>query len=60
MIGFIAPYIFTQLVATGYYSAIAILHTFQFTVAHALESQSSLVVSLQRIYYSLIVTSNHT
>jgi hypothetical protein len=36
MIGFIAPYTFTQFGTTGNYSAIAILHTFQFTVAHAL------------------------
>jgi hypothetical protein len=36
MIGFIAPYIFAQLGTTGNYSAIAILHTLQFTVTHAL------------------------
>jgi hypothetical protein len=36
MIGFIAPFTFTQFGATGNYSAIAILHTFQFTVAQAL------------------------
>jgi hypothetical protein len=38
MIGFIAPYTctFTQLRNTGNYSAIAILHALQFTVAHAL------------------------
>jgi hypothetical protein len=36
MIGFIAPYTFTQFGTTGHYSAIAILHTFQFTVTHAL------------------------
>jgi hypothetical protein len=35
MIGFIAPYTFTQFGTTGQYSAIAILHTFQFAVAHA-------------------------
>jgi hypothetical protein len=40
------------------YSAIAILHTFQFNVAHALLFQSSLVLSWQRIYHSLTVTSN--
>jgi hypothetical protein len=37
MIGVIAPYIFTQLGATGNYSAIGILHTLQLTVTHALE-----------------------
>jgi hypothetical protein len=36
MIGFISPYTFTQLGTTGKYSAIAILHTSQLTVAHAL------------------------
>jgi hypothetical protein len=36
MIGFIAPDIFTQFGITGNYSAVAILHTFRFTVAHAL------------------------
>jgi hypothetical protein len=43
------------------YSAIALLHTFQSTVAHALGfSQSSPVVSWQWVYHSLTVTSNHT
>jgi hypothetical protein len=36
MTGFVAPYTFTQFGTTEKYSAIAILHTFQFTVAHAL------------------------
>jgi hypothetical protein len=36
MIGFIAPYTFTQFGTTGNYSAIAILHIYLFTVAHAL------------------------
>jgi hypothetical protein len=36
MVGFIVSYTFTQFGTTGKYSAIAILHTFQFTVAHAL------------------------
>jgi hypothetical protein len=36
MIRFIAPYTFTQFGTTGNYSAIAILHTFQLTVTHAL------------------------
>jgi hypothetical protein len=34
---YLTPYIFTQLGATGNNSAIAVLHTFQFTVTHALE-----------------------
>jgi hypothetical protein len=43
------------------YSAIAILTTSEFTAAHALGfSRSSLVVSWQRIYNSLTVTSNRT
>jgi hypothetical protein len=36
MIGFIDTYTFTQFGTTGNCSAIAILHTFQFTVAHTL------------------------
>jgi hypothetical protein len=36
MIGFIAPYTFTQFGTRDNYSAIVILHTFQPTVAHAL------------------------
>jgi hypothetical protein len=36
MIGFIAPYIFTQFGTTGNYNVIVILHTFQFTVTYAL------------------------
>jgi hypothetical protein len=36
MIEFIAPYTFTQFGTTGSYSAIADLHTSQFTVTHAL------------------------
>jgi hypothetical protein len=36
MMGFIAPYTFTRLGTTDNYSAVAILHTVQFTVAHAL------------------------
>jgi hypothetical protein len=35
MIGFIASYTFTQVGTTGSYSAIALLHTFQFTITHA-------------------------
>jgi hypothetical protein len=36
MIGFIDTYTITQFRTTGYYSAIAILHTFQLTITHAL------------------------
>jgi hypothetical protein len=36
LIGFIAPYTVTQLGTTGNYSAIAGLHTLQFSVIHAL------------------------
>jgi hypothetical protein len=36
MTGFITPYTFTQFGTTGNYSAIAILHTCQFTVPNAL------------------------
>jgi hypothetical protein len=36
-IGFIDTYTFTQFGTTCNYSAIAILHTFQLTAAHALE-----------------------
>jgi hypothetical protein len=36
MIGFIAPYEFTQFGIMGNYSAVAILHTLQFTTAQAL------------------------
>jgi hypothetical protein len=36
MIGFIAPYRFTRFGTIGNYSSIVILHTFQFTAAHAL------------------------
>jgi hypothetical protein len=36
MIGFIAPYTFTQLGTTGNYSAIADFHNLQFTVSHVL------------------------
>jgi hypothetical protein len=48
------PYTFTQFRTTGNYSVIAILHILRFTAAHAL------VVSWQRIYNSLTVTSTHT
>jgi hypothetical protein len=37
MIEFIAPYTFTHFRTTGNYSAIAIQHTLQLTIAHALE-----------------------
>jgi hypothetical protein len=48
MIGFIAL-IHSQLVTTINYSAIVNLHTLQFTVTQTLRSESSLVVSWQRI-----------
>jgi hypothetical protein len=48
MIGFIAL-IHLQVLTTINYSVIANLHTLQFTVTHTLGSQSSLVVSWQRI-----------
>jgi hypothetical protein len=35
MIGFIAPYTFTQFGTTDNYRAVAILHTLEFTVGHA-------------------------
>jgi hypothetical protein len=41
------------------YSAIAILHTLQFTVAYSLGVSVSPFVSGQRIYHSLTVTSDH-
>jgi hypothetical protein len=40
VIGFTDPLIHRQLGTTGNYSAIAILHTFQFTVANALAFSS--------------------
>jgi hypothetical protein len=42
------------------YSTIAILHTFSSALLTHKGSQSSLVISWQRIYHSLIVTSNQT
>jgi hypothetical protein len=47
--GFIAPYTFIQFGTTCNYSAIAILHTFQFTVPHTLGFS---VISWQWIYQS--------
>jgi hypothetical protein len=58
MIGFIDT-LYIPLVTASNYSAIADLHTLQFTVTHALGSQSSLVVSWQRIYNSLTATAAH-
>jgi hypothetical protein len=56
--GFIAPYTFTT---SGYkqYSAIADLHTSQFTVTQALGFSASIVVSWQRIYDSLWLQITH-
>jgi hypothetical protein len=59
MIGFIDT-LFTQLVATGNYSAIADIHTLQFIVTHALGFSVVSSVSWQWIYNSLAITSNHT
>jgi hypothetical protein len=44
----------------NYRATVISTHTLHFTVTHALSSQSSLVVSWQRIYNSHNVTSNHT
>jgi hypothetical protein len=55
MIGFIETLYNNTVRDYSNYRTIAILHTLQFTVA-----QSSLVVTWQRIYKSLTVTSNHT
>jgi hypothetical protein len=52
MIGFIAPYTFKQLGTTGNYSAIAILHTLQFTVTPT-DVLGLLVLSWQRIHNTL-------
>jgi hypothetical protein len=48
MIGFIAPYKFTELGTTANYSATVILHTSQFTVAHGLGFLAFTFVSRQR------------
>jgi hypothetical protein len=54
-----APYIFTQLGITGN-TALSLFYTLSSSPLHAQQgSQSSLVVSWQRIYKSLTVTSNH-
>jgi hypothetical protein len=46
MIGFIVSYTFTQLGITGNCSAIAILHTFQFIVTHAVLTSRVLATDL--------------
>jgi hypothetical protein len=58
MIEFNAPYTFTT---RDYrqYSAIADLHTLQFTAAHTLGFTVFLVVSSQRIYNSLSLQITH-
>jgi hypothetical protein len=60
MIGFIAPYTFTQFGTTGN-TVLSLYYTLPSSplLTHY-DSQSSLVVSWQRIYNSLTVTSNHT
>jgi hypothetical protein len=60
MIGFIAPHTFTQFGTTGKYSTIVILHTFQFTVTHALGTSVFTSRALATTYHRLTVTSNHT
>jgi hypothetical protein len=62
MVGFIDK-LYIQLLTTDGYSVIADLQirVLQFTFLHTHQgSQSSLVVSWQRIFNSLTVTSNHT
>jgi hypothetical protein len=57
IIGYIAPYTFTQFRSTSNYSAVAILHTFQFTIAHALGfsvfSSHILATDLSQFYCNL-------
>jgi hypothetical protein len=58
-IGFIVPYTFTTRDYTQY-RAIAIVHTFQFIVTHALEFSVFNSLIQQRIYNSLTATWKHT
>jgi hypothetical protein len=60
MIGFIDIYTSLQFRATGNYCTIAVLHVFSSSLHTHYNPQSSLVVSWQRIYHSLTVTSTHT
>jgi hypothetical protein len=59
MIGF-TDALYTPLGTTGNYSAIADLHTLQFTVTHALGFSVFTSRILATDYNSYTVTSNHT
>jgi hypothetical protein len=60
MMGFIAPYTLIQIGTTGS-TALSLFYTLSSLPLHThKDSQSSLVVSWQRIYHSLTDTSNHT
>jgi hypothetical protein len=51
----------TQLGTAGNYSAVAVVHTLQFTVAHALGfSAFTCHIQTTELYNSLTATSNHT
>jgi hypothetical protein len=59
IIGFI-DILYTPLGTKDNYSANADLHTLDFTAYNHYASQPSLVVSLQRVFNNITVTSNHT
>jgi hypothetical protein len=52
--------LYTKLGATGNYSAIADLHTLQYTIAHRLRFSVFTSRILVTYFNSLTVTSNHT